>query len=112
MTAKEIVLKRMQSGLEEYHKSVRAMGVLELFDHCFEDGDIDPSDFCVKELRARLEIVADGFDRTFALVNAAQTLLENLEETHAALCFTSDYIGSLRYNQNKAAIALAKGDTI
>ena len=47
----------------------------------------------------------------FSLVNATQALLDNLEETHAALCFTPDYIGSLRYEQNKAAIEQAKKET-
>ena len=37
-------------------------------------------------------------------------VLEQLEETHSALCFAPDYIGSLRYNKNKAAIAKAKGE--
>ena len=60
------------------------------------------------EMCRRLEIVSK-FDVAFTLVNAAQTLLDNLEETHAALCFTPDYIGSLRYEQNKAAIEAAKG---
>lgn len=62
----------------------------------------------VMEVCRRLEIVSK-FDVAFTVVNAAQALLENLEETHAALCFTPDYIGSLRYEQNKAAIEAAKG---
>ncbi|UYU30318.1 hypothetical protein [Siccibacter colletis] len=43
------------------------------------------------------------------LIAAAPELLEELIETHAALCFTPDYIGSLRYERNKAAIAKALG---
>lgn len=62
------------------------------------------------ELCRRLGI-ASKFNVAFNLVNATQTLLDNLEETHAALCFTPDYIGSLRYKQNKAAIEAAKGET-
>ena len=42
--------------------------------------------------------------------NVAGELLEQLEETHSALCFSPDYIGSLRYNKNKAVIAKAKGE--
>lgn len=43
------------------------------------------------------------------LIAAAPDLLEELRETHAALCFTPDYIGTLRYERNKAAIARATG---
>lgn len=64
-------------------------------------------DMVFGEVCRRLEIAAN-FDKSFTLVNAAQTLLEELEETHAALCFTGDYVGSLRYEKNKAAIARAK----
>lgn len=41
------------------------------------------------------------------LIAAAPDLLSELEETHAALCFTADYIGSERYKRNAAAIAKA-----
>lgn len=44
-----------------------------------------------------------------ALIAAAPELLEELIETHSALCFTPDYLGSLRYEKNKAAIAKALG---
>jgi len=44
------------------------------------------------------------------LIAAAPDLLKELEETHAALCFTSDYIGSERYKRNMAAIAKALGN--
>lgn len=44
------------------------------------------------------------------LIAASPTLLEELQETHAALCFTHDYIGSIRYERNKAAIKLAGGE--
>ena len=44
------------------------------------------------------------------IIAAAPELLEELEETHAALCFTSDYIGTLRYERNKSAIAKARGE--
>lgn len=43
------------------------------------------------------------------LIVAAPDLLEELIETHSALCFTPDYIGSLRYLRNKAAIDKALG---
>lgn len=43
------------------------------------------------------------------LMQSAPELLKELEETHAALCFTPDYIGSERYERNKAAIAKALG---
>ncbi|ANF26003.1 hypothetical protein [Stutzerimonas stutzeri] len=43
------------------------------------------------------------------LIAAAPDLLEQLEETHAALCFTPDYIGSARYNKNADAILKARG---
>ncbi|EME0310868.1 hypothetical protein VXI92_003557 [Enterobacter hormaechei] len=43
------------------------------------------------------------------LIAAAPELLEELIETHSALCFTSDYLGSLRYERNKAAIDKALG---
>lgn len=43
------------------------------------------------------------------LAVAARDLLEQLEETHAALCFTPDYIGSARYNKNAEAILKARG---
>ncbi|WP_278405848.1 hypothetical protein [Pseudomonas rhodesiae] len=41
------------------------------------------------------------------LIAAAPDLLSELEETHAALCFTADYIGYERYKRNAAAIAKA-----
>lgn len=41
------------------------------------------------------------------LIAAAPDLLAKLEETHAALCFTSGYIGSERHKRNAAAIAKA-----
>lgn len=44
-----------------------------------------------------------------ALISSAPELLEELIETHSALCFTPDYLGSLRYERNKAAIAKALG---
>lgn len=44
-----------------------------------------------------------------SLISAAPELLKELEETHAALCFTPDYIGSERYERNKSAIAKALG---
>ncbi len=68
------------------------------------------ADMVFGEMCRRLEIVSK-FDVAFSLVNATQALLDNLEETHAALCFTPDYIGSLRYEQNKAAIEQAKKET-
>lgn len=43
------------------------------------------------------------------LIAAAPELLEELKETHAALCFTPDYIGSERYKRNKSAIDKALG---
>ncbi len=65
------------------------------------------ADMVFGEVCRRLEEL-ESFNN-FNLINSAQTLLDNLEETHAALCFTPDYIGSLRYKQNKAAIEAAKG---
>ena len=41
------------------------------------------------------------------LIAAAPDLLAELEETHAALCFTDGYIGSNRHKRNAAAIAKA-----
>lgn len=41
------------------------------------------------------------------LIAAAPDLLAELEETHAALCFTANYIGTERYRRNSAAIAKA-----
>jgi hypothetical protein len=38
---------------------------------------------------------------------AAPELLAALEETHAALCFTPNYIGTAQYKANKYAIAKA-----
>lgn len=43
------------------------------------------------------------------LISAAPELLKELEETHAALCFTTGYIGSYRYERNKSVIAKALG---
>lgn len=43
------------------------------------------------------------------LVAAAPNLLVNLLETHSALCFTENYLGSERYNQNKQVIKDALG---
>lgn len=48
--------------------------------------------------------------KSFRVADVADELLEQLEETHSALCFAPDYIGSLRYNKNKAVIAKAKGE--
>lgn len=45
-----------------------------------------------------------------ALIAAAPDLYGELAETHAALCFTEGYIGSLRYKRNKAALAKARGE--
>jgi hypothetical protein len=44
------------------------------------------------------------------LIAAAPELLAELEETHAALCFTHNYIGTERYKRNRAAIAKARGE--
>lgn len=44
------------------------------------------------------------------LLAAAPVLLAELEETHAALCFTPDYIGTERHKRNSAAIAKARGE--
>ncbi len=44
------------------------------------------------------------------LIAAAPELLAELEETHAALCFTPDYIGTERHKRNSAAIAKARGE--
>lgn len=66
------------------------------------------ADMVFQEVCRRLEIVSK-FDAAFTLVNNAQTLLSELEETHVALCFTGDYVGSERYKRNKAAIEAAKG---
>ena len=41
------------------------------------------------------------------LISAAPDLLAELEETHAALCFTDGYIGSDRHKRNADAIAKA-----
>lgn len=68
---------------------------------------VNDPDMVFGEVCRRLEEL-ESFNN-FNIVNSAQTLLDNLEETHAALCFTPDYIGSLRYEQNKAAIEAAKG---
>ncbi|HEC5315894.1 hypothetical protein [Citrobacter sp. Cf042] len=48
-------------------------------------------------------------DHNGTLMAAALELLEELIETHSALCFTPDYLGSLRYEKNKAAISKALG---
>lgn len=53
---------------------------------------------------AREQVVANA-----KLIAAAPELLEELIETHSALCFTPNYLGSLRYKKNKAAIAKALG---
>lgn len=67
------------------------------------------ADMVFQEVCRRLEI-ASKFDVAFTLVNNAQTLLSELEETHVALCLEStNYIGSVRYERNKAAIEAAKG---
>ena len=68
---------------------------------------VNDPDMVLGEVCRRLDEL-ESFNN-FNLINSAQTLLDNLEETHAALCFTPDYIGSLRYEQNKAAINKAKG---
>lgn len=44
------------------------------------------------------------------LIAAAPELLAELEETHAALCFAPDYIGTERHKRNSAAIAKARGE--
>lgn len=53
--------------------------------------------------------VTEEYAANTNLVTAAPELLEELIETHSALCFTPDYLGSLRYEKNKAAIAKALG---
>lgn len=45
------------------------------------------------------------------LICAAPDLLAELEETHAALCFTPDYIGTERHKRNAAAITKARGES-
>lgn len=44
------------------------------------------------------------------LIATAPELLYELQETHAALCFDSEYLGSKRYHRNKAAIKKAGGE--
>lgn len=59
---------------------------------------------------ARYEQELEEARRDAYLFAAAQTLLSELEEAHAALCIEStNYIGSERYKRNKAAIEAAKG---
>lgn len=58
--------------------------------------------------RSRRE--ADALKKT--LTAERDALLEELEETHAALCLTPDYIGTLRYRKNAAVIANAKGEQL
>ncbi|CAH0230814.1 hypothetical protein [Pseudomonas carnis] len=55
-----------------------------------------PMDFHDAEMQANAKLIA-----------AAPDLLAELEETHAALCFTDGYIGSNRHKRNAAAIAKA-----
>ena len=50
-----------------------------------------------------------GNDSDVSLIVSAPELLKELVETHSALCFTPDYIGSQRYIRNEAAIAKALG---
>lgn len=45
------------------------------------------------------------------LIAAAPDLLKELEETHATLCFTANYLGSERHKRNAAAIAKARGES-
>ncbi|AZE90262.1 hypothetical protein [Pseudomonas orientalis] len=49
----------------------------------------------------------DEIKANINLIAAAPDLLAELEETHAALCFTAGYIGSERHKRNAAAIAKA-----
>lgn len=77
--------------------------------------DISPAD----DLRLGIALIsnADNIDGAWLfgdeskanakLIAAAPDLLAELEETHAALCFTSGYIGSERHKRNAAAIAKA-----
>ena len=58
---------------------------------------------------ARYEQELEEARRDAYLFAASADLLKELEETHAALCFTGDYVGSERYKRNKAAIEAAKG---
>lgn len=57
---------------------------------------------------ADIDLIHGTISDVFLMV-AAPELLEELIETHSALCFTPDYLGSLRYEKNKAAIAKALG---
>ena len=48
--------------------------------------------------------------RNAQLIAAGPSLLYELSETHAALCMKDpEYIGSERYNRNRAALAKATG---
>jgi len=70
---------------------------------------ISPSSPKTKQVIAR----CGGPDRdgNADLIAAAPDLLAELEETHAALCFTADYIGSERHKRNAATIAKARGES-
>jgi len=60
-----------------------------------------------EKLHSKSDIAAELGHRDMTI----DELLKELIETHSALCFTPDYIGSLRYEKNKAAINKALGET-
>lgn len=56
-----------------------------------------------------LDITTSNDRKDALLISAAPELLNELIETHSALCFTEDYLGSFRYKKNKSVIAKALG---
>lgn len=82
-------------------------------------GDTEPTHICEIFCNKNNKLIAEIPDYCYhpedaeqdradaKLIAAAPELLAELEETHAALCFTADYIGSERHKRNSAAIAKA-----
>lgn len=52
MSIQKILLARIESGVNEYHKAVEAMTDQELYEHCFLD-ETEETDFCMIEWRKR-----------------------------------------------------------
>ena len=52
-TTPEEIYNRINAGIAQYNSDVIKMTDLELWEHCFADGDILETDCCTQELKKR-----------------------------------------------------------